>query len=121
MYCRKNFTDLTVDELDRLADALNELFDDGMIEHHAHHHEEYFSNGIHRGPAFLPWHRHMLLLFEQSLRMIDARITLPYWDWTRADSRDLDAEPWESWFWGRGNTGGGVVDLADTRGAISLV
>src|SRR5829696_9091326 len=119
MYCRKNFTDLTVDELDRLADALNELFNDGMIEHHAHHHEEYFSNGIHRGPAFLPWHRHMLLLFEQSLRMIDARITLPYWDWTRADSRDLDVEPWESFFGGRDNTGGRFDHWTYTRAATA--
>lgn len=119
MYCRKNFTDLTVDELDRLADALNELFDDGMIEHHAHHHEEYFSNGIHRGPAFLPWHRHMLLQFEQSLRMIDARITLPYWDWTRADSRDLDVEPWESFFGGRDNTGGRFDHWTYTRAAAA--
>ncbi len=117
MYCRKNFIDLTADERNRLADALNELFDDGMIEHHAHHHEEYFSNGIHRGPAFLPWHRFMLLEFEQSLRSIDARITLPYWDWTRADSRDLDVEPWESFFGGRDNTGGRFDHWTYTRGS----
>lgn len=117
MYCRKNFTDLTDTERDRLADALNELFDSGMIEHHAHHHEEYFFNGIHRGPAFLPWHRHMLLLFEQSLRMIDARVTLPYWDWTRSDSRDLDVGTWESFFGGRDNTGGRFDHWTYTRAA----
>jgi len=104
--CRKNFIDLNVDERDRLADALNELYDQGVIEEHAHHHDQYFSNGIHRGPAFLPWHRHMLLMIEQALRSVDARVTLPYWDWTRNDSRDLDIEPWRSFFGGRNNTGG---------------
>ena len=32
MHCRKNFVDLTDDERDRLADALNQLHDDGVIE-----------------------------------------------------------------------------------------
>ncbi|MGH6842341.1 MAG: tyrosinase family protein, partial [Methylocella sp.] len=54
----------------------------------------------------MPWHRFMLLEVEKELRRFDARVTLPYWDWTRSDSRDLDAEPWKSFFGGRSNTGG---------------
>lgn len=39
-------------------------------------------NGAHDGDAFLPWHREYLYRFEDELRMIDADVTIPYWDWT---------------------------------------
>ena len=121
MSCRKNFTALTSDERNWLAGALNALFADGDIAEHAHHHELYFNNGIHRGPAFLPWHRHMILQFEQALQAKDARVVLPFWDWTRADSRDLDAEPWKSFFGGRNNTGGEFDHWSYTRAATPPV
>jgi tyrosinase len=40
-------------------------------------------NAAHRGPIFLPWHRFMLLLFEQHLQRVlnDDTFALPYWDW----------------------------------------
>ena len=106
MRCRKNFVDLSTDERDRLAAAFNDLFTRGLINTYASEHGNHFNHGIHRGPAFLPWHRYFLLEVEQELRAFDARVTLPYWDWTRSDSRNLDAEPWESFFGGRDNTGG---------------
>ena len=31
---------------------------------------------------FFPWHRYFLLEYENLLREIDCRITIPYWDWT---------------------------------------
>ena len=105
MACRKNFTDLTPIELDRLAGALNQLYDDGLIDDFANLHADSWDH-IHWEPQFLAWHRHFLLRFEQALQAIDARITLPYWDWTRADSRDLDSGVWSTFFGGRGNTGG---------------
>lgn len=119
MSCRKNFTELTSDERNWLADALNALEANGDIAHHAHHHEIYFFNGIHRGPAFLPWHRYMILEFEKALQTHDARVVLPYWDWTRADSRDLDAEPWKSFFGGRNNSGGKFDHWSYTRAATT--
>jgi tyrosinase len=36
----------------------------------------------HNAPAFFPWHRVMLLAFENDLAAIDPGVTLPYWDWT---------------------------------------
>ena len=36
----------------------------------------------HMGPAFLPWHRTFLRLFEQQLQVVDPSVTVPYWDWT---------------------------------------
>lgn len=37
----------------------------------------------HMGPAFLPWHRVYLDMFEQALSSVSGKnITVPYWDWT---------------------------------------
>src|SRR5258706_7805766 len=40
----------------------------------------------HRGPAFFPWHRVMLLQFENDLAAIEPTVTVPYWDWPDAAS-----------------------------------
>ena len=118
MYCRKNFTELTTDERSRLADALNELYDGGIITAFASEHEANWFN-IHQGPIFLTWHRHFLLRIEQALRSIDARVTLPFWDWTRSDSRNLDDGVWESFFGGRANSGGNFDHWDYTRSPSS--
>ena len=42
------------------------------------------SKFLHHMPQiFLPWHRWYLLEFENFLRQIDCRVTIPYWDWSR--------------------------------------
>jgi tyrosinase len=40
-------------------------------------------NAAHSGPAFLPWHRWMLILLEFHLQRVlnDPNFGLPYWDW----------------------------------------
>jgi hypothetical protein len=45
-------------------------------------------NLAHRGPAFGPWHRELLKLYEQELQNAagDPDLTLPYWDWTKDQS-----------------------------------
>src|SRR5215472_1686472 len=42
----------------------------------------------HDGPAFYPWHRVLLLQFENDLQAAssDPSVTIPYWDWTDAAS-----------------------------------
>lgn len=115
MTCRKNFIDLNNDERNLLAGALNFLFDEGLIHQFADEHEHHFNAGVHWGPAFLPWHRYFLLELEAEMRRFDSRATVPYWDWTRADSRNLDVEPWKSFFGGRNNTGGRFDHWSYTR------
>ncbi|MGE7186771.1 tyrosinase family protein [Peribacillus sp. NPDC006672] len=59
-------------------------------------------NAAHSGPAFLPWHRYFLWLFERDLQSIDPSVTIPYWDWA-ADSEleDPASSPiWDSDFMG---------------------
>ena len=61
------------------------------------HHTEYI---------FLPWHRWWLLEWENLLRRVDCRLTIPFWDWSRV------AEHWwrsshEEDFWNPGSHGFG--------------
>lgn len=48
-------------------------------------------NAAHRGPVFLPWHRHMLIELERALQRVlnDNTFGLPYWNW----GRDGDLSP----------------------------
>jgi hypothetical protein len=36
---------------------------------------------VHRGPAFLTWHRELCNRFERLLRIADEKVSLHYWDW----------------------------------------
>src|SRR5918997_662315 len=47
----------------------------------------------HMGPAFFPWHRVFVRLFEQQLQAVDPTVALPYWDWT-VDNR-TDSYVWQ--------------------------
>jgi len=57
----------------------------------------------HRRPAFFPWHRVMLLAFENDLAAINSSVTLPYWDWP-----DVNSDPFTNDFLG------GDGDAADS-------
>lgn len=48
-------------------------------------------NAAHSGPAFLPWHRFMMILLELQLQRVtnDDTLGLPYWNW----GADGDAAP----------------------------
>jgi Common central domain of tyrosinase/von Willebrand factor type A domain len=117
VHCRIDFMNMAQDSaaVDRLADGLNDLWDRGIINARANEHDASFNSGIHWAPQFLCWHRHFLLRLEHDLQDFDDRIVLPYWDWTRADSGDLDAEPWKSFFGGRNNAGGRFDHWTYTR------
>ena len=46
-----------------------------------------FFDVIHEKDLFFPWHRWYLSVFENLLRHVDCRVTMPYWNWARAVSR----------------------------------
>ena len=45
-------------------------------------HRVLFDTNIHQLDTFLPWHRWFILQYENLLREIDCRITVPFWDWS---------------------------------------
>ena len=64
-------------------------------------HRDAFGCGLtaaHMGPAFFPWHRQFLLLFEQQLQSVDPTVSLPYWDWTVDNT--VDSYIWQDDFMG---------------------
>lgn len=46
----------------------------------------------HRLPAFFPWHRVMLLQFENDLAAIDSSVTIPYRDWPDSASNPFTVD-----------------------------
>lgn len=117
MALRKNFVFLTAAERSRLASALNAVHASGLMATLADQHNANFLSGIHWGSAFLPWHRWFLRELEQAMQAHEPGVMMPYWDWTRPDSRSIDLEPWKSFFGGRNNTGGHFDHWGYTRAA----
>jgi hypothetical protein len=77
-------------------------------------------NFAHRGPAFGPWHRQLLKLFEEELRGAIGHpdLCLPYWDWTKDQSAADPGFPFTIEFLG-GDGAGNPHDQV-TTGAFSL-
>jgi hypothetical protein len=82
---RRNVAKVSQSERDKLRDAILaldakfhadgvSLWDKQDAVHQATH--------VHRGPAFLPWHRELVNRFEAQLQQIDPTVALHYWDWT---------------------------------------
>jgi tyrosinase len=89
MYTRKNQRDLTAAEKRSFVEAVLELKRRGDYDGFVRTHVEFYTpdgeSGLrsgHMAPTFFPWHRRFLLEFEQALRSLDPRVTVPYWDWT---------------------------------------
>lgn len=53
-------------------------------------------NAAHSGPVFLPWHRYMLLRFENLLgeAIDDPDFNLPYWDWSEESTVLENSKIW---------------------------
>jgi tyrosinase len=71
-------------------------------------------NAAHSGPAFLPWHRLMMILLELNLQRVtgDDSLGLPYWDWAADGDLDPAAQP-QAALWqpdALGGTGSPVAD-----------
>ena len=66
---------------------------------------------LHLSPIiFLPWHRWYVVQWENLLRKIDCRITLPFWDWSRmATNWWRETDPTDVWNSGNHGLGGNGV------------
>jgi tyrosinase len=64
-------------------------------------------NSAHSGPAFLPWHRWMLILLENHLQRVlnDPDFGLPYWDWG-SDGQLPSSQQQTAQIWTDSNMGG---------------
>lgn len=63
--------------------------------------------GIHQAVFFLPWHRWFVLQYENLLREIDCRITVPYWASAEEANDALASDTWNSGDHGLGGNGSG--------------
>ncbi len=84
---RKDARKLTVEERDRLLDAIRQLH---LVQNRYAQYVEIHQNGLgeaHGGSAFLPWHRAFVLHFERALQRIDPSVTVPYWKYDEASAQ----------------------------------
>jgi tyrosinase len=97
---RQSVTSLTQDQKDRLVRAILQLkatpspWDArfSWYDNFVWWHRKAFACQVdqaHMRPAFLPWHRQYLFMFESALQQVsgDSSITVPYWDWTDPRAR----------------------------------
>lgn len=115
MIIRKNIRSLSPTEQLTFINCLHTLKRNGGYDKYVHWHHSVmvptvhpdepqdpdYRNAAHLGPAFLPWHREMLMQLEADLRAINAEVTLPYWNWTE-DAADPKSSP----IWAQGFMGG---------------
>jgi len=83
---RCNFAQLTLDEQRRYVSAVvaadQRFFPGGVISYWDLQDWIHQATHVHRGPAFLPWHRELCNRYERLLQEIDPDVNLHYWDWT---------------------------------------
>jgi hypothetical protein len=94
---RKNVMRVDQSERDKLRDAFIALNDSkkgfvfpgnrddkpftGGVSYWFKQDEIHHATHVHRGPAFLTWHRELCNRFERLLRIADETVSLHYWDW----------------------------------------
>lgn len=113
---RKNQADLSDDEKSRFTAAILKMKSTGVYDRfivihqasmampHGDTNPAHMNMWAHRRPGFLPWHRQLILDFENELRAADSslhggaasNLTLPYWDWVHYRTRKHFI-----WWWGQ--------------------
>jgi tyrosinase len=90
VYSRKNQSNLTRTEKQRLVEAILQLKRSGRYDDFVTTHRQFYVTDAedgprpaHMTPSFFPWHRKYLLEFEEALQTVDEGVSIPYWDWTR--------------------------------------
>ncbi|CAB4022546.1 tyrosinase-like isoform X2 [Paramuricea clavata] len=126
---RKEFTDMTYQERVRYIKTVKTA--SSVLPYKRSHealltmHKTLFDTPIHRRDYFLPWHRWFILQYENLLKQIDCRVTVPYWDWSLVGANPFASNFWNtgaSGFGGNGNPPGSCVNTGPFRvGKFSLV
>jgi tyrosinase len=88
---RKDYNEMTSDEIDAYVDALYDLrtgddLIDELRQAHVDHAGSIHSNCINVEERFLPWHRMFIDELEQALQTINSGLSVPYWNWVTDDS-----------------------------------
>ena len=82
---RKNANNLSIDERDRFINSLVTLNNtNNEYLNFVDIHSKAGTPEGHSGPAFLPWHRALILNFERELQRIDPAVAVPYWRFDEA-------------------------------------
>ncbi len=79
-------------------------------------HKIYFNKQIHEFEYFLPWHRWFIFEYENLLRRISCRITVPYWDFTLSAGEPFVGAIWNNTNAGLGGDGEGLPRLCVKSG-----
>lgn len=117
---RKDYREFTGQEVTDYNNALQTLFQQGVVSDLANHHASHFGSDIHaqggNGSQFLTWHRFFILDYEYMLRGTNSAnnyLTLPYWDWT-TDNSATNSLFWDNYFLLRSNFTSWGVTRANT-------
>lgn len=101
---RKEIHDLTPEEWEKFAKAVNRLKDDGTWKEIAEAHVESMKakHISHESAIFLPWHRKFQMEVENRLQMAmnDCSITIPYWNWALELPNFRNSDVWNSTMFG---------------------
>jgi hypothetical protein len=138
MKCRKNVKNLSQTEKDKFVNAVLALkaqdsvlhpgsqsrYDDFtethlLAMHDMDTHAMRPESWGHVGSVFLPWHRELLYRFEKLLQDVDPDVTIPYWDWTRAQATGDDGYPFTHDFLGIDGDDGDEDRVKQEAGAPS--
>jgi len=128
---RQNWAMMTQNERDHFTSAVNKLKQSGGYDELVRLHREayhtpcpwrdeptdrLYRNGDQKGPAFLPWHRVQLMMYEKALQEVsgDSSLAIPYWDFVTDSSLEhpASADMWSAahGIGGTGREDGVVVD-----------
>lgn len=106
---RKSVNSLTEKERNNFVAAVKLLKERGRYDWYVKSHVAAFTirpdggYDAHSGPAFLPWHRQFLKMFEADLQNalkdlgLDSSLGLPYWDWAADQSSGKSWQDWSVW------------------------
>lgn len=104
---RKNISKISSDELKDFINAIISLNINPSFRYPGNRDDKPFVGGVsfwfkqdeihqathvHRGPAFLTWHRELCNRFERLLRLHNENISLHYWDWNEDLEETINSE-----------------------------